>query len=155
MTDLDEKGEKTRWFIGWHPKEDSMPHLIMQHSKRKPEFEYYEYVSIKQLEHLQATYDELQCKGLKAVLVQVVENKKLQAENKRLKKENPNFLREVSSEWETTMNDDSVTCHDRMVGGVLCRWWGDGETPEGVAVIDSACEALEEQNDHRDKKHKE
>ena len=52
--------------------------------------------------------------------------------------EKKNILRNVSSEWRTTMADNQVTCHDRMVEGVLCRWWGDGPTPPGVAVIDNA-----------------
>lgn len=56
-----------------------------------------------------------------------------------------NILREVSSEWDTTMNTNEVTCHSRMIEGVLCRWWGDGPTPKGVAVIDAA--ATEERKD--------
>lgn len=49
-----------------------------------------------------------------------------------------NVLREVSSEWHTDINDNAVTCHSRMIEGVLCRWWGDGPTPKGVAMIDAA-----------------
>lgn len=47
------------------------------------------------------------------------------------------ILKEVSSEWETTKNDNEVPCHSRMVEGVLCRWWGDGPAPRGVAILDS------------------
>ncbi len=32
----------------------------------------------------------------------------------------------------------AIPCHSRLVGGVLCRWWGDGPTPAGVALIDAA-----------------
>lgn len=52
-----------------------------------------------------------------------------------------NVLRNVSSEWKTEKNDAAVTVHHRMVDGVLCRWWGDGPTPPGVAKIDAACSA--------------
>ena len=57
-----------------------------------------------------------------------------------LREQRKNVLREVSSEWDTTMNDNE-TCHSRMIGGVLCRWWGDGSTPEGVKWIDDAAPA--------------
>lgn len=56
--------------------------------------------------------------------------------------ERANILREVSSEWDTEQNDNAVTVHHRMVAGVLCRWWGDGPTPKGVALIDTAAAAL-------------
>lgn len=49
-----------------------------------------------------------------------------------------NVLQEVSSEWETTKNAGEVTCHSRMIEGVLCRWWGDGPAPAGVDTIDRA-----------------
>ena len=51
-----------------------------------------------------------------------------------------NILRNVSSEWSTTAAKGEVTCHTRMVGGVLCRWWGDGPTPPGVKQIDAAAD---------------
>lgn len=53
-------------------------------------------------------------------------------------KASPNVLKHVTSEWDTTKNDVEVTTHHRMVEGVLCRWWGDGPTPDGVALIDRA-----------------
>lgn len=31
-----------------------------------------------------------------------------------------------------------VTCHTRVIGGVLCRWWGDGPQPTGVEILDAA-----------------
>lgn len=61
------------------------------------------------------------------------------------RRKHPNFLKHETSEWDTTMNDDEVTCHHRLVEGVLCRWWGDGPTPDGVALIDAAASAVDEQ----------
>ena len=49
-----------------------------------------------------------------------------------------NLLKEITSGWETEKSEGAVTVHHRMVGGVLCRWWGDGQPPEGVALIDRA-----------------
>ena len=44
--------------------------------------------------------------------------------------------------WTTHTKDADgnpcVTEHSLVVGGVLCRWWGDGEPPEGVAAINRA-----------------
>jgi hypothetical protein len=44
--------------------------------------------------------------------------------------------------WTTHTRDaDGNPCvaeHSRVVGGVLCRWWGDGPAPAGVAMIDRA-----------------
>lgn len=51
-----------------------------------------------------------------------------------------NLLKPVTSEWATEKNDMQMTVHHRMVEGVLCRWWGDGPTPDGVALIDAACD---------------
>jgi len=48
----DERGEKTRWFIGWHQIMDSMPHVITQHGEQKPEFNYYEYVRASEVKWL-------------------------------------------------------------------------------------------------------
>lgn len=39
--------------------------------------------------------------------------------------------------WERHEEEKVVTCHSRMVGGVLCRWWGDSQDPPGVAMINS------------------
>lgn len=45
--------------------------------------------------------------------------------------------------WHTYTHDGVdgqprvVTCHSKIIGGVLCRWWGDGPQPEGVAMLDS------------------
>lgn len=54
----------------------------------------------------------------------------------------PNLLRDESSAWEIQRQDSEgnpvVTCHTRMIGGVLCRWWGDGPAPSGVDLIDRA-----------------
>jgi len=50
----------------------------------------------------------------------------------------PNILKDVDSEWDTEKSDNIVTCHYRMIGGVLCRWWGDGPEPSGVKKIDAA-----------------
>lgn len=70
---------------------------------------------------------------------------KLQTENDRLTKlldaKRQNFLKEYSTEWEHDVNDGKVMCHHKMIGGVLCRWWGDGPEPKGVAVI-NAIEAI-------------
>lgn len=51
-----------------------------------------------------------------------------------------NFLRNETSEWQTDRAENAVTCHSRVVDGVLCRWWGD-DTPPGVAKIDTAAMA--------------
>ena len=53
------------------------------------------------------------------------------------KHETANVLKTVTSEWDHTHNPGEVACHSRMVGGVLCRWWGN-ETPPGVALINEA-----------------
>lgn len=45
----------------------------------------------------------------------------------------------VASPWEHTANPGEVPCHSRLVGGVLCRWWG-SEEPEGVQSIDAAAD---------------
>lgn len=69
----------------------------------------------------------------------------LEAENKRLKEKlqakRSNFLKHYSTEWDHSLNDDKVMCHHKMVEGVLCRWWGDGPEPDGVALIDSIAQA--------------
>lgn len=49
----------------------------------------------------------------------------------------PNILKTVSSEWEHSSADGEVSCHSKMLEGVLCRWWGSDE-PLGVALIDKA-----------------
>lgn len=54
----------------------------------------------------------------------------------------PNILKHVTSEWATEKNDMAVTVHHRMVEGVLCRWWGDGPVPDGVALIDRAASSV-------------
>lgn len=51
-----------------------------------------------------------------------------------------NPLKVLTSEWRTDRNENEVTCHSRMVDGVLCRWWGD-DMPPGVAKIDAAASA--------------
>lgn len=43
-----------------------------------------------------------------------------------------------ASAWHTFVNPPAITIHTRDVGGVLCRWWGDGPVPAGVAMIDAA-----------------
>lgn len=40
--------------------------------------------------------------------------------------------------WEYEAGPGEVTCHSRVIAGVLCRWWGEGAAPRGVAVIDQA-----------------
>lgn len=47
-----------------------------------------------------------------------------------------------TSEWHTFVNPPAMTIHTRDVGGVLCRWWGDGPVPAGVALIDAAAAAV-------------
>jgi len=60
-------------------------------------------------------------------------------------RQSPNILKHVTSEWTKEPNDDAVTCHHRMIEGVLCRWWGDGPTPDGVAIIDKAADLVSTQ----------
>lgn len=59
----------------------------------------------------------------------------------------PKLLREETSQWEIETKDDEgrgvYTCHARVVGGVLCRWWGDGAPPPGAAAIDWAVRLLD------------
>lgn len=46
-----------------------------------------------------------------------------------------------TTQWSVTTESngyEEVTCHSRVVDGVLCRWWGDGPEPKGVATIDKA-----------------
>lgn len=43
--------------------------------------------------------------------------------------------------WDTFKNPPAATVNSRDVGGVLCRWWGDGPEPAGVALIDAAVQA--------------
>ena len=56
----------------------------------------------------------------------------------------PNLLRDETSAWEIQRQDSDgnpvVTCHTRVIGGVLCRWWGDGPAPSGVDLIDRAAQ---------------
>jgi hypothetical protein len=56
----------------------------------------------------------------------------------------PNLLRDETSAWEVQTQDSEgnpvVTCHTRVVGGVLCRWWGDDAPPSGVEAIDRAAQ---------------
>lgn len=52
-----------------------------------------------------------------------------------------NLLKNATSEWETEAEAGKVPVHSRMVGGVLCRWWGAGETPPGVAAINDSATA--------------
>jgi hypothetical protein len=51
-----------------------------------------------------------------------------------------NPFKVLTSEWQTDRGENQVTCHSRMVDGVLCRWWGDDEPP-GTAKIDAAASA--------------
>jgi hypothetical protein len=44
----------------------------------------------------------------------------------------------TTSAWEHTHGSGEIACHSRVVKGVLCRWWGEGPAPEGVALIDRA-----------------
>lgn len=54
--------------------------------------------------------------------------------------------------WYITKNDGEVTCHTRIIGGVLCRWWGDGQPPVGVAILNKAAqEHIEEHIDNKEK----
>lgn len=45
-------------------------------------------------------------------------------------------------DWITERQENNVTCHTRIIGGVLCRWWGEGELPPGVRAIDEAAKKL-------------
>lgn len=45
---------------------------------------------------------------------------------------------ESADGWHVFANPPAATIHTRLVGGVLCRWWGDGPVPPGVALIDAA-----------------
>jgi hypothetical protein len=47
-------------------------------------------------------------------------------------------LQDVTTGWQTQTNEGTVPTHSRMVDGVLCRWWGEGAPPAGVALIDAA-----------------
>lgn len=55
-----------------------------------------------------------------------------------------NLLRDETAKWEVQKTDCDgnpvVTCHTRVVGGVLCRWWGDEAPPSGVEAIDRAAQ---------------
>jgi len=51
-----------------------------------------------------------------------------------------NLLKDVDSGWDVTFGPNEATCHTRMVGGVMCRWWGDGPAPSGVHLINAAIE---------------
>lgn len=58
-----------------------------------------------------------------------------------------NVLKEVTSDWYITTENNgyaTVPCHSRMIEGVLCRWWGDGPVPKGVALINAAVAPREE-----------
>ena len=48
------------------------------------------------------------------------------------------IMGEGTGPWEADRGTNAVTCHSRLVGGVLCRWWGDGPAPGGVRAIDVA-----------------
>lgn len=50
-------------------------------------------------------------------------------------------------EWEHKGEEDStdMVVHSMVVGGVLCRWWGDKE-PEGVETLKQAKRALQREN---------
>ena len=48
-----------------------------------------------------------------------------------------------SALWEHRKEEGEVPCHTRVIGGILCRWWGDNP-PSGVAMLD---EAFPSQND--------
>lgn len=45
-------------------------------------------------------------------------------------------------QWHAFVNPPALTVNTRNVGGVLCRWWGDGPAPEGVAMIDAAADSV-------------
>lgn len=47
----------------------------------------------------------------------------------------PPLLKDINTEWVTEKNEGDMTVHHLMVGGVLCRWWGDGPEPSGVARL--------------------
>jgi hypothetical protein len=65
-----------------------------------------------------------------------------------------NILKEVTTEWVTEREAGKITCHTRMIGGVLCRWWGDGPPPPGARALTDLGEmerfraALQEIADH-------
>ena len=48
------------------------------------------------------------------------------------------YSADVTTGWEKTKGDNEIACHSRMIGGVLCRWWGDGEVPSGVEMLNAA-----------------
>lgn len=52
--------------------------------------------------------------------------------------EDERVLKDVTTEWVADENAGTVKTHSRMVDGVLCRWWGAGPAPAGVAKIDQA-----------------
>jgi hypothetical protein len=51
----------------------------------------------------------------------------------------PRFLNHQLN-WQTTdTGENQIPCHSLMLGGVLCRWWGDKNSiiPSGVELIDT------------------
>lgn len=82
--------------------------------------------------------------GLRMLLIAVSEGhvsveKAMECFEEEDRQYNANLLKPITTaEWQTDVNDNQVTCHSRMVEGVLCRWWGDDVAPLGVAIIDNA-----------------
>lgn len=48
----------------------------------------------------------------------------------------PSLLMGDSQGWIAERDPGTVPCHSRVIGGVLCRWWGD-TPPPGVARLDT------------------
>lgn len=48
-----------------------------------------------------------------------------------------NFLTNDTTDWKSERGHGAIACHTRVIGGVLCRWWGE-EEPRGVRILDRA-----------------
>jgi hypothetical protein len=44
--------------------------------------------------------------------------------------------------WETDTSENGAKCHSIVIGGILCRWWGD-EEPPGVSLLNAAASATQ------------
>lgn len=56
--------------------------------------------------------------------------------NETVKPSDWKLLDATDPNWTVTIGKGEINCHSKNIGGVLCRWWGNGEPPSGVKSLE-------------------